>query len=206
MTQDLPPLSADDWTKQNGKAQPSGKPNFGLIILLFIVLSVGGALAYNQIKGGGEILVVEKCCDEILLGPKTALFVRADAPVRIKPSLEKGRVSYTYKRGTTVMGDVVTGEDGKSRWLKQKGDGWFIATKDLSTGAPPRLVGALPEASMTMASPLEVRQIPNDKAPVITTLAAGTLVQMVGTDKNGYTEIVFEHPSYRVGYAMIVGQ
>jgi hypothetical protein len=195
-----------DWTQRSSNDNSKGTMSFGLIALMLIVLGVAGGLAYYQTKNGGQMLVLEKCCEDILLGPKAALFVRVETPVRTKPSFDEGRTAYTYKRGTTVMGDVVLGPDGKTRWLKQKGDGWYMRTKDLSTGAPPRLTGARPDQNMTPSGPLEIRQIPNAKAPVMVTLPAGSAVQLVGTDKNGFTEVVFDHPTYRVGYIQGVGR
>jgi hypothetical protein len=186
-----------DWT-QAPPSKPKG--NFALISFALLALVLGGGISFYQLNGGGKALVIEKCCDEILLGPKAALFVRAQTNVRTKPSLTEGRTAYTYNRGVTVMGEVVMGEDGKSRWLKQQGDGWYILTRDLSTGSPPRLTGTLPDKSMTSGAPLEVRQIPKANAPIMVTLPAGTKVQMVGTELSGFTEIVFDHPTYRVGY------
>lgn len=191
-----------DWTKaQVAPSKP--KANFGLVLLGLLVIGIGGGIGYYQLNGGGKALVLEKCCNEILLGPKAALFVRTQTNVRTKPSLTDGRTAYSYNRGVTVMGDVVTGDDGKTRWLKQQGDGWYIQTRDLSTGSPPRLTGVLPDKTMTSGSPLEVRQIPKANAPIMVTLPAGSDVQLVGTEQGGFTEIVFDHPTYRVGYIQI---
>jgi hypothetical protein len=188
-----------DWTQATA---PKAKANIGLILLGVIVLGVGGGLVWFQMKNGNQKLVLEKCCNDILLGPKSALFVRAETPVRTQPSLDDGRTAYTYKRGVTVMGEVVLGADGQSKWLKQQGDGWFIETKDLSTGAPPRLTGPRPAPNVVSSTPVELRQIPDAKAPVMVTLPAGTPLEQIGTDKNGFVEVVFEHPVYRVGYVV----
>jgi hypothetical protein len=180
--------------------------SFSVVMLALTALGVGGGLAFYQMKHGNEILVLEKCCDDILLGPKTALFVRAETEVRSKPSFEQGRTVYTYTRGITVNGEVVLGPDGKTRWLKQAGDGWFVLTKDLSTGAPPRLMAPASEKQISSPASLKIHQIPDDRAPILVTLAAGSVVTLVGKDKNGYTEVVFDHPVYRVGYVKGLGR
>jgi hypothetical protein len=194
------PHDPSDWT-HTLPSKPKG--NFGFISFALLAAAIGGAVTFYHVRGGGEALVLEKCCDEILLGPKAALFVRAQTNVRTKPSFTEGRTAYTYNRGVTVMGEVVLGEDGKSRWLKQQGDGWYILTRDLSTGSPPRLTGTLPDKNLASGTPLEVRQIPKANAPIMVTLPAGTNVQPVGTEQGGFTEIVFEHATYRVGYVQL---
>jgi hypothetical protein len=199
MTED--PNLQQTWSEAALPKKAKPKANVLIFILAPLILAVGGGLAYIQIKGGGEKLVLEKCCDDILLGPKTALFVRAETPVRTKPSLEEGRTAYSYRRGATVTGEVVLGPDGKTRWLKQAADGWYVRTKDLSTGGAPRLTSTFPDEIVANSAPLTLRQIPDAKAPILVTLPAGSPIQRIGRDQNGFVEIVFDHPVYRVGYS-----
>jgi hypothetical protein len=194
-----------DWTQtQDRTATP--KASVGPILFIILVVGIGGALTYHQLNGGSQTLVLEKCCDDILLGPKAALFVRAKTEVRTKPGLTSGRIAYTYNRGVTVIGDIVMGDDGKTRWLKQQGDGWYVLARDLSTGAAPILTLNKAPKSMASGTPLEVRQIPKANAPIMVTLPAGTAVEAVGIEKGGFTEITFEHPTYRVGYVKAEAQ
>lgn len=95
------------------------------------------------------------------------------------------------RRGESIAGTWVTGQDGRTKWLKIKWgpkDDAYVWSRNLSSLPRPGLSMSLPIQPTTVMTS-SVRGEPDPTAAVIGTIAAGTVVQVVGTTPDRWAEI-----------------